>query len=50
MKTYKVGQDIIFTERQPAHFTTSVPKAAWILAVLTLSFFMTESLLLFVGK
>ncbi len=50
MKTHKVGQDIIFTERQLTHFTGGMPKAVWVLAVLTLSFFMTESLLMFVGK
>jgi len=50
MKTHKVGQDIFFTERNIAHFTGGMPKAVWLLAFLTISFFVTESLFMFVGK
>jgi hypothetical protein len=50
MKTHKVGQDIFFTERQLSHFTGGSSKALWILALLTMTFFVTESLLMFAGK
>jgi hypothetical protein len=49
MKTHKVGQDIVFTDRKLAQLTGS-NKAIWLLSALTLSFFITESLLVFVGK
>lgn len=50
MKTHKVGQDIVFTDRNLAGFTGFHSLPLWLLTVLTLIFFVTESMLLFLGK
>jgi len=51
MKTHKVGADALFTRRQMSTITpTSSHRVIWILTAVTVSFFISQSLLLFMGN
>lgn len=51
MKTHKVGQDIYFTDKDFNTITPNYTKRTfWLLAAITISFFISQGLLVLSGR
>lgn len=50
LSNHKVGQDIVFSQKKIEAISSSFPKSFWVLAAISMSFLVSQGLLLLLTK